>query len=77
MFYSLGEALIDIFEKEGQELLGGTSVNFCASIAKLGGSASIITKIGNADSAKIIKELKFIGVDTSELLLTRFIPQEK
>ncbi|NLE26444.1 MAG: hypothetical protein GX625_14090 [Clostridiaceae bacterium] len=77
MFYSLGEALIDIFEKEGQELLGGTSVNFCASIAKLGGSASIITKIGNADSAKIIKELKFIGVDTSQVIIDPIHPTGK
>lgn len=77
MFYSLGETLIDIFQKEGQELLGGTSANFCATISKLGGNASIITKIGKADSGKIIKELTSLGVNTSQIIVDPIHPTGK
>lgn len=77
MIFSIGEALIDIFEKEGQELLGGTSANFCATIAKLGGKASIITKLGKYGAEKIISELTSIGVDTSKILIDPIHPTGK
>lgn len=74
MIYSIGETLIDIFEKEQQEFLGGTSANFCAAIAKFGGQTSIITKLGKDGASRIINELSSFGVDTSRILIDQEHP---
>lgn len=77
MFFSLGEAIIDIFEGDRLELLGGTSANFCAAIANLGGKATIITKLGRDSAERISSELDAINVDTSRILIDPIRPTGK
>lgn len=70
MIYSIGEALIDIFKQNDTciELVGGSSCNLCATVAKLGGVSSIITKLGmDGEANDITKALKKAGVDISNI----------
>ncbi|NCA66719.1 MAG: hypothetical protein EOM87_01495 [Clostridia bacterium] len=80
MIYSIGEALIDIFEQDGRvvELAGGTSANLSATIAMLGGSAAIITKLGMDCEAKyIVNKLSTLGVDISNIKFDEIHPTGK
>ncbi len=73
---AIGEALIDFIpDKSGCEFYevtsfspktGGAPANVCGAFAKLGGSARMITQLGNDPfGEKIIRELKGHGIDTS------------
>lgn len=71
---SIGEALIDQV-KQGVKVLGkfagGAPTNVAAAVAKLGGQAVLLTKIGDDEEGKlIIQTLQTIGVDTRYIKTT-------
>nr|WP_307991870.1 carbohydrate kinase [uncultured Niameybacter sp.] len=79
--FAIGEALIDFIpSKKGCQLkdvisfervAGGAPANVCAAIAKLGGKASFITKLGqDAFGDYIIEVLKSAGVECEHILRT-------
>ena len=76
----IGEALIDFIPNEFDKplkkvnsfkpMVGGAPANVSAAIAKLGGKAKLLTKVGDdAFGNKIIDELKESGVDTSLIMI--------
>lgn len=72
MIFSIGEALIDLFPEKSDDQYnreaGGTNANVASCVAKLGGKASLITKLGSDENGKMIfRTLKKIGVDTTRI----------
>ena len=76
----IGEALIDFIPNEFDKplkkvnsfkpMVGGAPANVSAAIAKLGGKAKLLTKVGDdAFGNKIIDELRESGVDTSLIMI--------
>ena len=67
MIYSIGEALVDVYESDLEKVIvpGGASANFCAAVAALGGSASIISALGDDEDGRyLMKKLKTAGINT-------------
>ena len=75
--YAIGEALID-FKYVNNSFIqnaGGAPANVCAAISKLGGSASIITKLSDdIFSHFLLDTFKKYNVDTSNIIID---PKEK
>ena len=82
VLYSIGEALIDFIPAEKgvslkdvtsfERVAGGAPSNVAVAIAKLGGKASVITKLGEDSFGDyIIETLKNAGVDTSKISRTK------
>ena len=80
--YSIGEVLIDFIPlQKGVALTdvvsfertpGGAPANVAATVAKLGGMSSIISKVGNDAFGEFLeKQLAFVGVKTDKLLKTK------
>lgn len=77
---TIGEALIDFIAKDNALVkdvesfvpsVGGAPANVCGAFAKLGGSAAIISMLGNdAFGDKIIEHLNTFKVDTSYIRRT-------
>ncbi|MGE4321321.1 MAG: carbohydrate kinase [Acholeplasmataceae bacterium] len=78
---SIGEALIDFIPIQKGDALkdvlqfkrvaGGAPANVCACVARLGGEALMLTKLGeDAFGNHIIDQLNQIGVNTSHVLRT-------
>ena len=79
---SIGEALIDFIPNEKGVALkdvsnflrvtGGAPLNVAATVAKLGGSSVILTKLGiDGFADHILEEVKNLGVDVSKVLRTK------
>lgn len=79
--YCIGEALIDFIPSKRDCLLkdvptftrvaGGAPTNVCSAVAKLGGNAALISKLGlDAFGDHIIDALKSAGVDTTKVSRT-------
>ena len=79
--FAIGEALIDFIPSEKgcqlkdvisfERVAGGAPANVCAAIAKLGGNAGFITKLGqDAFGDYIIEVLKAAGVECKHILRT-------
>jgi len=79
---SIGEALIDFIPHEkGQSLnnvsnflrvAGGAPLNVAAAVAKLGGNAQMLTKLGvDSFGDHILEQVKPLGVDISKVLRTK------
>lgn len=79
--YAIGEALIDFMpDRSGcafhevssfAPAVGGAPANVCGAFARLGGSASMITQLGDDPfGRKIALELCRYGVDTSHICFT-------
>lgn len=79
MIYSIGEALIDMIPQQSGKSLryvegfskqaGGAPANVAAAVAKLGGRASFISKVGKDGFGRyIVDELNSAGVDTSKVV---------
>ncbi len=70
--YAIGEALID-FKYEKNSFIqnaGGAPANVCAAISKLGGSASIITKLGtDIFSTFLLDAFKKYNIDISNVVI--------
>ncbi|MCR5307462.1 MAG: hypothetical protein K6E24_00510 [bacterium] len=75
--YAIGEALID-FKYENNSFIqnaGGAPANVCAAISKLGGYASIITKLSNdIFSTFLLDAFKKYNIDTTNIIID---PKEK
>lgn len=82
MIYCIGEALIDMIPKESGKSLryvsefskqaGGAPANVAATVAKLGGQAAFISKVGNDGFGKFIVDvLNDCGVDTSYVFYSK------
>lgn len=72
MIYSIGEALIDIFETESGTLrfAGGASAAFCSAVSSLGGNAALIAKLGgDSDGKLILQHLKDANVNTDYVFI--------
>ena len=79
---SIGEALIDFIPHEkGQSLnnvsnflrvAGGAPLNVAAAVAKLGGNAQMLTKLGvDSFGDHILEQVEPLGVDISKVLRTK------
>lgn len=73
---AIGEALIDFIPNEAgrgigavesfSPKVGGAPANVCGAFAKLGGSAALVTQLGNDPfGGKILAELRSAGIDCS------------
>lgn len=80
--YSIGEVLIDFIPLQKgvalkdvvsfERTLGGAPANVAATVAKLGGMSSIISKVGHDAFGEFLAEqLKVVGVKTDKLLRTK------
>ncbi|MGI6701336.1 MAG: carbohydrate kinase family protein [Christensenellales bacterium] len=77
MVYSIGEALIDMIPEDNRPLryvdcflkqAGGAPANTAAAVAKLGGKAAFISKVGNDGFGRyLIDTLSASGVDVSRV----------
>ncbi len=72
MIYSIGEALIDIYEAEAGNIkhAGGASAAFCSAVTSLGGNAALITKLGaDYDGDYLLRCIQHAQINTDYVFI--------